>query len=300
MRTFLSIAAFSIRKDLASKLDQCLHDAHVQIEHFNDLPAFLHFVVIEHSRLDCLIIEDCDLSIDLSELRSQPILLPLLIIRQDSIKITESDPSPSVPVEAALYALNNRYREAEIAITISQIDQLEEWINEAINRFIALSLDAHLTLLGLPRGDKKSEEAAAIALISAQQQRLTEKLKERLGYLGVYYKRNPENFLRYLSSAKQKEFLDQLKLEYRQIILNYFGNSNALNQKIDHFVHAAFFADIPVSKVVELHIGLMDEFAKQLKLEGRSEEILLDYRLTLIDVIAHLCEMYRRSIPRES
>jgi circadian clock protein KaiA len=27
---------------------------------------------------------------------------------------------------------------------------------------------------------------------------------------------------------------------------------------------------------------------------------LLDYRLTLIDTIAHLCEMYRRSIPRES
>jgi circadian clock protein KaiA len=25
----------------------------------------------------------------------------------------------------------------------------------------------------------------------------------------------------------------------------------------------------------------------------------LDYRLTLIDTIAHLCEMYRRSIPRE-
>ena len=43
----------------------------------------------------------------------------------------------------------------------------------------------------------------------------------------------------------------------------------------------------------------MEEFSKQLKLEGRSEEILLDYRLTLIDIIAHLCEMYRRSIPRE-
>jgi circadian clock protein KaiA len=44
---------------------------------------------------------------------------------------------------------------------------------------------------------------------------------------------------------------------------------------------------------------LMDALATQLKLEGRSEEILLDYRLTLIDIIAHLCEMYRRSIPRE-
>jgi circadian clock protein KaiA len=33
-------------------------------------------------------------------------------------------------------------------------------------------------------------------------------------------------------------------------------------------------------------------------LEGRSEDILLDYRLTLIDVIAHLCELYRRSVPQ--
>ena len=44
---------------------------------------------------------------------------------------------------------------------------------------------------------------------------------------------------------------------------------------------------------------LMDEFAQQLKLEGRNEDILLDYRLALIDIVAHLCEMYRRSIPRE-
>ena len=44
----------------------------------------------------------------------------------------------------------------------------------------------------------------------------------------------------------------------------------------------------------------MEEFSNQLKLEGRNEDILLDYRLTLIDIIAHLCEMYRRSVPRET
>ena len=54
-----------------------------------------------------------------------------------------------------------------------------------------------------------------------------------------------------------------------------------------------------VSQVLEIHMELMDRLAKKLKLEGRSEDILLDYRLTLIDAIAHLCEMYRRSIPRE-
>jgi circadian clock protein KaiA len=54
-----------------------------------------------------------------------------------------------------------------------------------------------------------------------------------------------------------------------------------------------------VSQILEIHMELMDEFSQQLKLEGRSEEILLDYRLALIDILAHLGEMYRRSIPRE-
>jgi len=133
-----------------------------------------------------------------------------------------------------------------------------------------------------------------------QQRRLTDKLKERLGYLGIYYKRSPKAFLRNLPPQEQAELLEQLRLEYRVIILNYFQDDQDLNERIDNFVNSAFFADVPVSQIVEIHMELMDEFAKQLKLEGRSEEILLDYRLTLIDTIAHLCEMYRRSIPRES
>ncbi len=126
---------------------------------------------------------------------------------------------------------------------------------------------------------------------------MTNKLKERLGYLGVYYKRNPQNFLRNLSPLEKQELLEQLKADYRKIVLSYFANDKNLNELIDDFVNTVFFTDIPVSQVVEIHMELMDEFAKQLKLEGRSEDILLDYRLTLIDTIAHLCEMYRRSIP---
>jgi circadian clock protein KaiA len=133
-----------------------------------------------------------------------------------------------------------------------------------------------------------------------QQRRLAEKLRERLGYLGVYYKRNPQLFLRHLSSSERQKLLENLKSEYRQIVLKYFSQENTLNQKIDNFVDKAFFADISVSRIVEIHMELMEEFSKQLKIEGRSEDILLDYRLTLIDVIAHLGEMYRRSIPRES
>ena len=102
-----------------------------------------------------------------------------------------------------------------------------------------------------------------------------------------------------MTQAERQEFLEKLRTDYRVIVLKYFAKDSNLNQKIDDYVNVAFFADISVSQLVEIHMDLMDEFSKQLQLEGRSEDILLDYRLTLIDVIAHLCEMYRRSIPRE-
>ncbi|MBC7970568.1 MAG: circadian clock protein KaiA, partial [Verrucomicrobia bacterium] len=143
-------------------------------------------------------------------------------------------------------------------------------------------------------------DLSAQNFLMLQQRRLSEKLKERLGYLSVYYKRNPRNFFRYMSLEQRQETLELLSNEYREIVLHYFGEDDTLNQRIDEFVNAAFFADIATSQVVEIHMDLMDEFAKQLKLEGRSDDILLDYRLTLIDTIAHLCEMYRRSVPREA
>ncbi|WP_198648297.1 circadian clock protein KaiA, partial [Cyanothece sp. BG0011] len=146
------------------------------------------------------------------------------------------------------------------------------------------------------QGDMSSENNQSFLLL--QQRRLAEKLKERLGYLGVYYKRDPKYFYRNLSPKDKQELLKQLMISYREIILNYFGEETDVNQAIDQFVNQAFFSDISVSRVLEIHMELMDEFSQQLKLEGRSEEILLDYRLAIIDILAHLGEMYRRSIPR--
>ena len=129
---------------------------------------------------------------------------------------------------------------------------------------------------------------------------LAEKLKERLGYLGVYYKRNPQNFLRNMTPPQKDALLRQLKHDYREIVLAYFTDESGLNDQIDQLVNLVFMTDLPISQIVEIHMELMDEFSKHLKLEGRSDEVLLDYRLTLIDTLAHLCEMYRRSIPRQS
>ncbi|MFN6154918.1 MAG: KaiA family protein, partial [Dolichospermum sp.] len=61
---------------------------------------------------------------------------------------------------------------------------------------------------------------------------------------------------------------------------------------------ALFYANIPVPQIIEMHMEIIDEFAKQLRLEGRSDETLLDYRLTLIDILAHLCEIYRSTVAK--
>lgn len=99
-----------------------------------------------------------------------------------------------------------------------------------------------------------------------------------------------------MPDSTQEEFLLQLKDDYRQILLNYFTNDKTVKQQIDKFINVVFNAKIPVPQVIEIHMELIDDFSRQLKLEGRSDEVLLDYRITLIDVLAHLCETYRCSL----
>lgn len=105
-------------------------------------------------------------------------------------------------------------------------------------------------------------------------------------------------FFQQMTKAEQQAFLQELKSDYRQILIDYFTTDKTLKEKIDKFINAVFCANIPVPQIIEIHMELIDEFSKQLKLEGRSDETLLDYRLTLIDILAHLCELYRRSLPK--
>jgi circadian clock protein KaiA len=232
-------------------------------------------------------------------LHQQAILLPAVIL--DSLSGEPLKPATQSSTAAPELAQSSPplpYHIATLKIPTTELNQIRQRVTEAIGRFLTLSSG----------GDIISPESlpnSAIPLsvprsLSLQQQRLAEKLKERLGYLGVYYKRNPADFFRNMTQPQKQELLQQLKADYRKIILTYFSNDPQSNQHLDNFVNLAFFADISVTQIMEIHMELMDEFSKQLKLEGRSDEILLDYRLTLIDAIAHLCEMYRRSIPRES
>jgi circadian clock protein KaiA len=244
---------------------------------------FFEVVAQQQQQIDCLILQDDGQSASPSSGQSQLAKLVGGLQQQATLlpAVLFGDGAASIQYHGAQVALNR-----PIGL-IAAIDQ-------AMCAFLNLPAAAPAALAPGPIPEFTTQS------FLMKQRQLAEKLKERLGYLGVYYKRSPRNFLRNMAVDEQADFLAELKTSYRDIILAYFSEVPSLNQKIDNYIDIAFFADISVAQVVEIHMELMGEFSKQLKLEGRSEEVLLDYRLTLIDTLAHLCEMYRRSIPQES
>jgi circadian clock protein KaiA len=292
---------------LAQSLSQVLNDERYSLYLPHSESSFFNVVEEHKDQIDCLILQEDDTEAKLiNRLSEQGMLFPIVILSEDLkeipfVPIANHHPNSNPNIDNSnsfSTQVKPVFHTAEVWMKPSQLSEIGTFIDQAIAQFVSLSPATSIT--------NSSTTAEVVTELSnrnfllQQQRRLSEKLKERLGYLGVYYKRNPQLFLRHLSPSERQKLLENLKSEYRQIVLKYFSPDQTLNQKIDNFVDKAFFADISVSRIVEIHMELMEEFSKQLKLEGRSEEILLDYRLTLIDVIAHLGEMYRRSIPRES
>ena len=98
-----------------------------------------------------------------------------------------------------------------------------------------------------------------------------------------------------LSEFEQKKILKNLKVEYSLILFDYFSDSDDINNKIEDFSRETFKIALPIDKVVEIHLDIIGSLEKELMLEGLHAEYLSDFRLTLIDVIAHLGEMYRNA-----
>jgi len=302
--TQLSICTLIRSQSLAQSLSQLLVSDRYTLRITSSESEFFEFIDKNRQELDCLLLEDNSSLLPLlKRLSEQGTLLPVVIFSE------ESETSSSVVGNSQRSNLNpttNDYLQrsanplfhaAEVRLSIVKPADLGDFIDKAIARYIYLAPTFSLADCSAAASLKNGLNTDSF--IIKQQQRLSEKLQERLGYLGVYYKRNPQFFFRNLPENERQNLLENLRSQYSQIILNYFSQDHTINKKIDEFVDQAFFADISVSRIVEIHMEVMDDFSKHLKLEGRSEEVLLDYRLTLIDVIAHLGEMYRRSIPRE-
>jgi circadian clock protein KaiA len=275
-------------RELIHSLTTLLADERYNLTLVESSSQLLDNIEAHKEKIDCLLVVlHPSLQPTFNQLYEAGILLPVLIIGGDNTTTIDTNDSPTC-----------LYHSAELRINLSQLDGIVSLIDQAIARFLHLapncSFSDRTTIV-----NQTSTVENKHSFLLLQQRRLAEKLKEGLGYLGVYYKRNPQIFYRNLVPKEKTELLQELRRYYREIILNYFQQDYPINQAIDEFVNNVFFTDLSVSQILEIHMELMDEFSQQLKLEGRSEEILLDYLLALIDILAHLGEMYRRSIPRE-
>jgi circadian clock protein KaiA len=250
------------------------------------------FVINNYEQIDCLVLSSGKKQLDslINRLWQAEILLPTVVIEAEAGSWeTEADDLAACMIELES---SNIYHQAEIRLYPKQLKEINSYINLAINKFISLAPGGKTEILSACKQHQEVQKS-----LIAQQRRLTDKLKERLGYLGFFYKRNSDFFWPNLSQPEQEKLAAQISQSYRQILLIYFTRDTEINKLIDEFVDRVFFADISTSQILEIHMDLMDDFAHQLKIEGRNDDILLDYRLPLIDIISHLCEMYRRSIP---
>ena len=272
-----------------------------ELKSFSLAEQLIEFVRQNEKHIDCLVLNNSDrLSLIVEKLQQLDILLPIVIVETKECVEAITD----LKKESASSLTDNfdgscLYHHAEIRLYPTQLSEINFYIGLAIAKFINLVTDE--TNNREISTDKPHLSQAIEESSTTQQHRLKNKLRAKLGLSDISsYKRNTNNFYRNLSIEERKKLHRKLTESYRQILLIYFEDDVSMNKLIDEFVDLAFFADISTSKIIEIHMELIDNFAYQLKIEGRSDDILIDYRLPLIDIISHVCEMYRRSIPQEN
>ena len=288
----LSICLFSTQQQFSNLVAQLLSGDRYELNCFNSKLDFIDYLSSDREQIDCIVaIEDLEAGAILKHLWQLEILLPAIILELEQPKkvFLEIDNLDNCSV----LATNNIYHRAEIHLYLTQLAEINSYINIAITKFVNLVPSSSCDRIATDNSQHIQQNLAT------QQNRLTRKIQQRLGDLGIGDRRNPQVFYNNLSKSKQKKLEEKLISNYRHILINYFDNNSKIKKSIDEFVAQAFFNNISTSQIIEIHMELIDNFAYQLKIEGRNDDILLDYRLPLIDIMAHLCEMYRRSTSNE-
>jgi circadian clock protein KaiA len=265
----LTIAALIHEPRLADSCGRWLQGGRYQLERLDPTADPVAVLDARREDFDAVLLEQGVLPAAVFQtLAEQGLLLPAVVIGEMTGRI--------------------EYHDAEVHLPADQLEQLSYNLDAAISRFLRRGLLSAASLGSGGGGD------------TADRWKLANRLKGRLGYLGIYYKRDPSRFLRNLGSRERQELLRSLTRTYRDLLISYFRDPAAANQALESFVNTAFFSDLPITHAVEIHMNLIDGFWKQLQLEGHKNDFLQDYRLALLDVMAHLCEMYRRSIPPDA
>lgn len=247
-------------ESLTHAVKQSLSNEHYVLTQCPSVTELLDLANSSPSPYDCLIVQDDqDILNAVKQLSERGLLYAVVILQADG---------------------NRAFDYPAVALELTNVSQISDAIGQAIAHFISLP-------------------ATAIAESSQnsfrQQQRLAEKLKP---VKSLDTRTDEREVFHQLAPAKKQAFLQQLKVDYRQIILQYFVANKNIKQKIDEFIDTAFSSKIPIPHIIEIHMDIIEEFSKKLKVEGRNDDVLLDYRLTLIEILAHLCELYRCSMSK--
>ena len=284
----LRICLFSTKQQLSNLVVQLLDGDRYDLECFDSKLDFSDFIGSNREAIDCIIIiQDPEVEALLKHLWQSEILLPAIILQleQPQETLLEIDSSNGSLVHLAK---NNIYHPAEIYLYSTQLAEINLYVDLAISKFVNFAPISQVC------DCTATHQSSQIHQHIATQHRLTQKIKDRLSHSENCDRRNPQFFYKNLSESKQKELRQKLTSNYRNILIDYFDDRCQIEKSIDEFVAQAFFNNISTSQIIEIHMDLIDNFAHQLKIEGRSDDILIDYRLPLIDIMAHLCEMYRR------
>jgi circadian clock protein KaiA len=135
------------------------------------------------------------------------IFMPTILVLEDLYE--QSDPHSE---QGESKDFSKDFYQAIVSINFDQVQNLSAIIDQAIATFIKTAPQIrHQVYVNIPN-------APISESLTVQQQRLADKLNERLGYLGVYYKRDSRLFLRNLSPEDRKEYIGRLKSIYRTII----------------------------------------------------------------------------------
>jgi len=269
----LTIASLLRDPSLAQACGQWLRGGRYRLESLDPDGDPVASLDRQREAFDALLLEQGVLSEDTARaLGERGLLLPAVVIGQVTGRVA--------------------VHEAEVHLPPDQLEQLSYSLDAAVSRFLRRGAPS-----AAGQGEGVPTQGGPGDAAMEDRWKLANRLRGRLGYLGVYYKRDPARFLRNLSPADREELLQSLSRTYRDLLLSYFRDPATANQALESFVNTAFFSDLPITRAVEIHMNLIEGFGKQLQLEGHKNDFLQDYRLALLDVIAHLCEMYRRSIP---
>jgi circadian clock protein KaiA len=199
-------------ESLAKSVRDNLSSDHYLVTQSSSLSEFFAEIEQHKQEIDCLVLqEEGELLPLFNQLYEQGTLLPIVIFKKvthelSNYAVITDKPSNVSSVADANQSLGTYlYHPAEVHVT-AQANKMTLLIEQAIARFLTLAPSCLLP--DLSASLDPVTELNTQSFLMLQQRRLAEKLQERLGYLGVYYKRNSQAFFRHLSRTERQEILN--------------------------------------------------------------------------------------------